>query len=63
MARMTQEEFDSNLKMVEESFPLVFRLIADFVNKAITREEVDDFCSWSDDERQAYLLKRYGGTV
>lgn len=63
MARMTQEEFDNNLKMVKEEDPLYFQFIVDFVHKKITREKVTEFCSWSDDERQAYLLKRYGGTV
>lgn len=59
MARMTQEEFDSNLKTVEESFPLVFEFIADFVSK-----EVDYYCALPTVQaRMNYLEKRYGGTV
>lgn len=63
MARFEPKEFRIAMEQIEQDEPMLFQFIADFVSKKVTREEVNDFCSWSDDERQAYLLKRYGGTV
>lgn len=60
MATFEPEEFKEIMETVKKDEPLLFCFITDFVNKEVTKEEVNDFCSWSAEERQAHLEKRYG---
>lgn len=63
MATFEPEEFKKTMEKLEETAPMTYQFIVDYLNKEVTKEEVEVFCTWSDDERTAYLKKRYGGTV
>lgn len=63
MATFEPEEFKKIMETLLETDPLWHQFILDFLEKKITREEVEVFCNLSDDEQTAYLEKRYGGTV
>jgi hypothetical protein len=40
---MTQSEFDEVMAEIKSKRPKVFQFIADFVDKKVTSEEVDEF--------------------
>ena len=40
---MTQAEFDKRMAEIKERHPNLFRFIADFVDRKVSTEEVDDF--------------------
>ena len=40
---MTQAEFDKQMAEIKERHPNLFQFIADFVDRKVSAEEVDDF--------------------
>ena len=55
---MTQAEFDKQMAEIKERNPNLFQFIADFVDRKVTTEEVDD---WLNMERtdQVDYIKNY----
>lgn len=55
---MTQAEFDKQMAEIKERNPNLFQFIADFLDRKVSTEEVDD---WLNMERsdQVYYIKNY----
>lgn len=55
---MTQAEFDELMTEIKEKRPNLFQLIADFVDRKVSTEEVDDFLKM-DHRKQVDYIKSY----
>ena len=55
---MTQAEFDKQMAEIKERNPNFFRFIADFVDRKVTTEEVDDWLKMKR-EKQVEYIKNY----
>ena len=45
---MTQAEFDKQMAEIKERSPNLFQFIADFVDRKVSTEEVEEFWRWSE---------------
>ena len=55
---MTQAEFDKQMAEIKERNPNFFQFIADFVDRKVTTEEVDDWLKMKR-EKQVEYIKNY----
>ena len=55
---MTQAEFDEVMAEIKEKRPNLFQFIADFLDRKVTPEEVDDFLKMKH-EKQVEFIKSY----
>ena len=58
LANMTQAEFDEQMAEIKERNPNLFQFIADFVDRKVSTEEVDDFLKMKR-EKQVEYIKNY----
>lgn len=59
---MTQAEFDKQMAEIKERNPNLFQFIADFVDRKVTTEEVDDWLNMERAEQVEYI-KNYKARV
>ena len=52
---MTQAEFDKQMAEIKERNPNLFQFIADFVDRKITTEEVDEFLKMERTDQVDYI--------
>lgn len=52
---MTQAEFDKQMAEIKERNPNLFQFIADFVDRKVTTEEVDDWLNMERAEQVEYI--------
>ena len=52
---MTQAEFDEIMAEIKEKCPNLFQFIADFLNRKITPEEVDEFLKMERTDQVDYI--------
>ncbi|HHG7641656.1 TPA: hypothetical protein ACPXT1_002090 [Streptococcus pneumoniae] len=52
---MTQAEFDKQMAEIKDRNPNLFQFIADFVDRKITTEEVEDFLKMERTNQVAYI--------
>ena len=52
---MTQAEFDEQMAEIKERNPNLFQFIADFVDRKVTTEEVDDWLNMERAEQVEYI--------
>ena len=52
---MTQAEFDEVMAEIKERNPNLFQFIADFVNRKVSTEEVDDFLKMERTNQVEYI--------
>ena len=55
---MTQAEFDKQMAEIKEKRPNLFQFIADFVDRKVSTEEVDDFLKM-EHRNQVDYIKNY----
>ncbi|MFS9338368.1 hypothetical protein QM363_00485 [Streptococcus mitis] len=55
---MTQAEFDKQMAEIKDRNPNLFQFIADFVDRKVSTEEVDDFLKMKR-EKQVEYIKNY----
>lgn len=55
---MTQEEFDKVMAEIKEKRPNLFQFIADFVDRKVSTEEVDEYLKMKR-EKQVEFIKNY----
>ena len=55
---MTQAEFDELMTEIKEKRPNLFQFIADFLNRKVSTEEVDDFLKM-EHRNQVNYIKNY----
>lgn len=55
---MTQAEFDELMTEIKEKRPNLFQFIADFLNRKVSTEEVDDFLKM-EHKNQVDYIKSY----
>ena len=55
---MTQAEFDKQMAEIKERHPNLFQFIADFVDRKVSTEEVDDFLKMGH-RNQVDYIKNY----
>ena len=55
---MTQAEFDKQMAEIKERNPNLFQFIADFVDRKVSTEEVDDFLKM-EHRNQVDYIKNY----
>ena len=55
---MTQAEFDKQMAEIKERNPNLFQFIADFVDRKVSTEEVDDFLKM-EHSYQVNYIKNY----
>lgn len=55
---MTQAEFDKQMAEIKERHPNLFQFIADFVDRKVSTEEVDDFLKM-EHRNQVDYIKNY----
>ena len=55
---MTQAEFDKQMAEIKERNPNLFQFIADFVDRKVSTEEVDDFLKM-EHRKQVEYIKSY----
>ena len=55
---MTQAEFDEEMTEIKEERPNLFQFIADFVDRKVSTEEVDE-CLKMKREKQVEFIKNY----
>lgn len=55
---MTQAEFDELMAEIKEKRPSLFQFIADFVDRKVSTEEVDDFLKM-EHRKQVEYIKSY----
>ena len=55
---MTQAEFDELMAEIKEKRPNLFQFIADFVDRKVSTEEVDDFLKM-EHRKQVEYIKSY----
>ncbi|HEU5997855.1 TPA: hypothetical protein VVR30_000619 [Streptococcus pneumoniae] len=59
---MTQAEFDEQMAEIKERNPNLFQFIADFVDRKVSTEEVDDWLNMERAEQVEYI-KNYKARV
>lgn len=52
---MTQAEFDKQMAEIKERNPNLFQFIADFVDRKVSTEEVDDFLKMRRNDQVEYI--------
>ena len=52
---MTQAEFDKQMAEIKERHPNLFQFIADFVDRKVNTEEVDDFLKMERSDQVDYI--------
>ncbi len=52
---MTQSEFDEVMAEIKSERPSVFQFIADFLDRKVTPEEVDDFLKMERTDQVEYI--------
>ena len=52
---MTQAEFDKQMAEIKERNPNLFQFIADFVDRKVSTEEVDDFLKMGRSNQVDYI--------
>ena len=52
---MTQAEFDKQMAEIKERNPNLFQFIADFVDRKVTSEEVDEYLKMKRGEQVDYI--------
>ena len=52
---MTQAEFDEVMAEIKEERPNLFQFIADFVDRKVSAEEVDDFLKMERSDQVDYI--------
>ena len=52
---MTQAEFDKQMAEIKAKHPNLFQFIADFVNRKVSTEEVDDFLKMRRSDQVEYI--------
>ena len=52
---MTQAEFDKQMAEIKERNPNLFQFIADFVDRKVSTEEVDDFLKMGRSDQVDYI--------
>ena len=52
---MTQAEFDKQMAEIKERNPNLFQFIADFVDRKVSTEEVDDFLKMELSDQVDYI--------
>ena len=52
---MTQAEFDGQMAEIKERNPNLFQFIADFVDRKVSTEEVDDFLKMERTDQVEYI--------
>ncbi len=52
---MTQAEFDELMTEIKEKRPNLFQFIADFVDRKVSTEEVDDFLKMERSDQVDYI--------
>ena len=52
---MTQAEFDELMTEIKEKRPNLFQFIADFVDRKVSTEEVDDFLKMGRSDQVDYI--------
>ena len=52
---MTQAEFDKQMAEIKEKRPNLFQFIADFVDRKVSTEEVDDFLKMRRSDQVEYI--------
>ncbi|HHK6433590.1 TPA: hypothetical protein ACQW92_000661 [Streptococcus pneumoniae] len=52
---MTQAEFDKRMAEIKAKNPNLFQFIADFVNRKVSTEEVDDFLKMERSDQVDYI--------
>jgi hypothetical protein len=55
---MTQAEFDEVMTEIKEECPNLFQFIADFVDRKVSTEEVDEYLKMKR-EKQVEFIKNY----
>ncbi len=59
---MTQAEFDEVMAEIKEKRPNIFQFIADFVDRKVSTEEVDEFLKMERTDQVEYI-KNYKARV
>ena len=59
---MTQAEFDKQMAEIKERNPNLFQFIADFVDRKVSIEEVDEFLKMEQTDQVGYI-KNYQARV
>ena len=59
---MTQAEFDKQMAEIKERHPNLFQFIADFVDRKVSTEEVDDFLKMEQVDR-VELINNYQARI
>ena len=62
LGNMTQAEFDEQMAEIKEKRPNLFQFIADFVDRKVSTEEVDDWLNMERAEQVEYI-KNYKARV
>ena len=52
---MTQAEFDKQMAEIKERHPNLFQFIADFVDRKVSPEEVDNFLKMKRSDQVVYI--------
>lgn len=52
---MTQAEFDKQMAEIKEKRPNLFQFIADFVDRKVSTEEVDEFLKMERTDQVGYI--------
>ena len=52
---MTQAEFDKQMSEIKEKHPKLFQFIADFVDRKVSTEEVEDFLKMERSNQVDYI--------
>ena len=52
---MTQAEFDKRMAEIKAKNPNLFQFIADFVNRKVSTEELDDFLKMERSDQVEYI--------
>ena len=59
---MTQAEFDKQMAEIKERSPNLFQFIADFVDRKVSTDEVDEYLKMKR-EKQVEYIKNYQARV
>ena len=52
---MTQAEFDKQMAEIKEKLPNLFQFIADFVDRKVSTEEVEEFLNMKRSDQVVYI--------
>ena len=55
LGNMTQAEFDKQMAEIKERNPNLFQFIADFVDRKVSTEEVDDWLNMERSDQVEYI--------